>query len=239
MDADYPQPGSSRDLQTASRCSLFRQSQAAFATPSISDRIALALWSRRNRTARVLSREKRCKAHPQRSAVLFLRSGFRARIAKLRPYPAISREIQAVFSALQTVWRSRRDSNLKYSFAALSLGMSVSCRSQILPENSRNNLRSELCYQSGFDSPFIRARWANIMRFCDISLHLARRAHLLGSHVTARQGCSHKTKTFSRQATYRHCFDGFCRLVFSLKFHNTIITVRFKGGGMINLRWSA
>jgi hypothetical protein len=82
----------------------------------ISDRIAFALWSRRNRTARVPSREKRCKAHLQRSAGLFLRSGFRVTIAKLRPFPAISREIQAVFSALQTVWRREWDSNPRYPF---------------------------------------------------------------------------------------------------------------------------
>jgi hypothetical protein len=56
----------------------------------------------------VPSREKRCKAHLQHPAVHFLRSGFKARIAKLRPFLVISREIRADISALQTVWRSRQ-----------------------------------------------------------------------------------------------------------------------------------
>jgi hypothetical protein len=34
----------------------------------------------------------------------------RARVAELRPFPAIFRAIQADFSALQTVWRRGRDS---------------------------------------------------------------------------------------------------------------------------------
>ena len=104
------------------------QSQAAFATPSISDRIAFALWSRRNRTARVLAREKRCKAQHQHRTVHFLRSGFRARIAKLRRLLATSKEIEADFSPLQTVWRSKQDSNPRSGFAALSRHKSVSCR---------------------------------------------------------------------------------------------------------------
>jgi hypothetical protein len=48
--------------------------------------------------------------------VHFLWSGLRARIAKLRPFSAISRGIQADLSALQTVWRSKRDSNSRYGF---------------------------------------------------------------------------------------------------------------------------
>ena len=70
----------------------------------------------------------RSKAHLQHSAVHFLRSDFRARIGKVRPFLAISREIQEDFSALQTVWRREVDSNPRYGFATLSLDTSVSCR---------------------------------------------------------------------------------------------------------------
>jgi hypothetical protein len=52
---------------------------------------------------------------------------------KFRPFLAISVPIRAEFSALQTVWRSKRDSNPRSGFAALSLDMSVSCRLQNLP----------------------------------------------------------------------------------------------------------
>ena len=46
----------------------------------------------------------------------FLRSGLRGTIAKLRPFLANSGEIRADFSALQTVWRRARHSNLRYPF---------------------------------------------------------------------------------------------------------------------------
>ena len=48
--------------------------------------------------------------------------------AKLRRFRAISRVMQAAFSALQTAWRSERDSNPRYGFATLNLDVSVSCR---------------------------------------------------------------------------------------------------------------
>ena len=35
---------------------------------------------------------------------------------ELRPFPAIFREIQPGFSAMQTAWRSGDDSNPRYSF---------------------------------------------------------------------------------------------------------------------------
>src|ERR1039458_6157424 len=62
------------------------------------------------------SGEKGCKACWQQCAGDLLRSALRARVAELRPFPAISREIQADFSALQTVWRREGDSNPRYRF---------------------------------------------------------------------------------------------------------------------------
>ena len=104
------------------------------------------------------SREKRCKAHLGDCAVHFLRSGFRATVAKLRPFSAISSGLRADFSALQTVRRRGRDSNPRYVFAKLSLDMSVSCRQQNPTREFKPKPRSELCIQSGFDSPSIRTR---------------------------------------------------------------------------------
>ena len=43
-----------------------------------------------------------------------LRSGWRARVAELRPFPAISGATQADFSALKTAWRRGMDSNPRY-----------------------------------------------------------------------------------------------------------------------------
>jgi hypothetical protein len=68
------------------------------------------------------------KPCPRHRVSHFLQSGFRASIAKFRRFPAFLRGIQSDFSALQTVWRRGRDSNLRYSFVALSLDVSVSYR---------------------------------------------------------------------------------------------------------------
>jgi hypothetical protein len=67
------------------------------------------------------SREKGRKACQLQLVGHFLQSGLRARIAKFRPFPAILREIQADFSALQTVWRRGRHSNLRYGFEMAQL----------------------------------------------------------------------------------------------------------------------
>src|ERR1017187_5989229 len=53
-------------------------------------------------------REKGAKACLQDWAGHFLRSALRERFAQLRPIRAISQESRAVFSARQTVWRSRQ-----------------------------------------------------------------------------------------------------------------------------------
>src|ERR1039458_2056664 len=52
--------------------------------------------------------EKGAKACLQDWAGHFLRSALRERFAQLRPIRAISQELRAVFSARQTVWRSRQ-----------------------------------------------------------------------------------------------------------------------------------
>jgi hypothetical protein len=49
-------------------------------------------------------------------------------IAKYGHFLRISEEVGPTFSAVQTTWRRERDSNPRYSFAALSLDISVSCR---------------------------------------------------------------------------------------------------------------
>src|ERR1022692_3592223 len=61
-------------------------------------------------------REKGAKACLQDWAGHFLRSGLNVKDAELRPFLAILRAIQADFSALQTVWRSERDSNSRSGF---------------------------------------------------------------------------------------------------------------------------
>ena len=58
----------------------------------------------------------------------------------MRPFPAISRAIQAYFSALQTVWRRERDSNLRYRFWNAVKGHTCAtckgfCNNNIHPEN--------------------------------------------------------------------------------------------------------
>src|ERR1039458_10676522 len=53
-------------------------------------------------------REKGAKACLQDWAGHFLRSALRERFAQLRPIRAISQELRAVFSARQTLWRSRQ-----------------------------------------------------------------------------------------------------------------------------------
>jgi hypothetical protein len=60
----------------------------------------------------------------------FLRSSLRDKSAELRPFLAIFRGIQPNFSASQTAWRSKRDSNSQYLFEPLSADVSVSCRLQ-------------------------------------------------------------------------------------------------------------
>src|ERR1019366_3920428 len=52
--------------------------------------------------------EKGAKACLQDWAGHFLRSALRERFAQLRPIRAISQELRAVFSARQTLWRSRQ-----------------------------------------------------------------------------------------------------------------------------------
>ena len=101
------------------------QSQATFASSSVCDRIAFAWPSRRNRTAGVPSGEKARKACRQRRAGHSLWSGFKASFAKLRPFPAISRAIQADFSTLQTVWRREWDSRRPF---VTVLARSIRCR---------------------------------------------------------------------------------------------------------------
>src|ERR1017187_7264555 len=61
-------------------------------------------------------REKGAKACLQDWAGHFLRSALRERFAQLRPSRAISQELQAVFSAVQTAWRRERNSNPRYPF---------------------------------------------------------------------------------------------------------------------------
>src|ERR1017187_7931822 len=61
-------------------------------------------------------REKGAKACLQDWAGHFLRSALRERFAQLRPIRAISQELQAVFSARQTLWWREVDSNPRYRF---------------------------------------------------------------------------------------------------------------------------
>src|ERR1017187_9367439 len=61
-------------------------------------------------------REKGGKPCLQDLAGHFLRSALRERFTQLRPIRAISQELRAVFSALQTVWRREVDSNPRYRF---------------------------------------------------------------------------------------------------------------------------
>src|ERR1700722_8404954 len=49
------------------------------------------------------------------------------RIAKLRPFAAILRGIQADFFALQTIWRRECDTNLHYRLEFLSPDIVVTC----------------------------------------------------------------------------------------------------------------
>ena len=60
------------------------------------------------------SRENGGKAWLRRAAVQFLRSGLNPGIAELRPFPAILRGMQPIFSASQTDWRRGLDSNPRY-----------------------------------------------------------------------------------------------------------------------------
>jgi hypothetical protein len=64
----------------------------------------------------------------RRRGVHSLQSGFRGIIAKRGHFLRISEEEEPTFSAVQTAWRSERDSNLRSGFAALSLDVSVSYR---------------------------------------------------------------------------------------------------------------
>ena len=66
------------------------------------------------------------KARQNKSVRHFLQSGLKAIIANLRPFCAISREIQADFSAPQTAWRRERDSNPRYLFKSVSPDVVVS-----------------------------------------------------------------------------------------------------------------
>jgi hypothetical protein len=94
------------------------------------------------------SREKGCKACHQQLVERFLRSGFRARIAKYGHFSRISAQGDRNFSAFQTAWRREQDSNPRYGFAALSLDVSVSCRLQNTPQRiSCQNLTPGLCNQ--------------------------------------------------------------------------------------------
>jgi hypothetical protein len=70
----------------------------------------------RNRTAQMPFGEKGRKPGLQQLLRHFIRSGLKAKITKLRPFPAIFRALPADFSALQTVWRRGRNSNLRSPF---------------------------------------------------------------------------------------------------------------------------
>jgi hypothetical protein len=59
-----------------------------------------------------------------------LQSGFGEIIAKYGHFLRISEEEGPTFSAVQTAWRSKRDSNSQYLFEPLSAEVSVSCRIQ-------------------------------------------------------------------------------------------------------------
>jgi hypothetical protein len=80
------------------------------------------------------------------------------KIADWRPFPEDFRKCEVDFSALQTAC-GERDSNLRYSFATLTLDVSVCYRSQ----NPRREFRTKKPAsvprnQSYFDSPSIRIK---------------------------------------------------------------------------------
>src|ERR1039457_282152 len=110
-------------------------------------------------------REKGAKACLQDWAGHFLRSGLNVKDAELRPFPAISRAIQADFSALQTVWRRERDSNPRYGFSEPpSLDVSATCISFC---NSNIHSENLTCIEQSTSSPGFAARQtANARRWC-------------------------------------------------------------------------
>ena len=65
-------------------------------------------------------------------------------LKELRRFRAIVRTMRQDFSALQTVWRSERDSNPRSGFLTLSLDISVSCRWQNLSREFRTKTRLKL-----------------------------------------------------------------------------------------------
>jgi len=123
------------DPLTGARKSLLQksESQATFAKDSACDRQMFAYRLPASRTAHLCSRENRVVSAVRGqgspfSAVRLVEQESR-NMAVFRIFLGKSgRE----FSAVQTVWRRGRDSNLRYSFEALSLEVSVSYRLQTL-----------------------------------------------------------------------------------------------------------
>jgi hypothetical protein len=133
------------------------KSQLAMAESPASDRIAFALCPPRNRTAHVPSREKLGIYRSYFRAVRSLQSGLSTNNREILAYSRISAQSERNFSAVKTAWRRGKDSNPQYGFAALSLDVSAKLQiAKPYQRISQENPTSELCHQSGFDSPSIR-----------------------------------------------------------------------------------
>lgn len=97
-----------------------RRSQAIFRLNSPSDRITFALQHRKRGPAFCPPEKRLLKWRPGGYAVHFLWSHSMVKIAEFGRYTRFSAETQPFFSALQTAWRSERDSNPRYFFRETS-----------------------------------------------------------------------------------------------------------------------
>jgi hypothetical protein len=77
--------------------------------------------------------KKRMKACERSKAGHFLRCCFRTEVEELRRFSAIFRARRLDFSALQTVWRSERNSNSRYSFLNQQEPIRAGAASTIVP----------------------------------------------------------------------------------------------------------
>jgi hypothetical protein len=93
-----------------------RQSQVAFATSSVCDRIAFAWAESMKLDCHNALQRKRHERLLVRYSGTFSPVRFEMKVAQLRGFPALLRGVQPRFSATQTVWRRGGDSNPRYRF---------------------------------------------------------------------------------------------------------------------------
>ena len=144
-------------------------------------------------------REKGHKSRLEGKRLQFLQSGLRARFTKLRAFQAVFNGIQPNFSAVQTAWPRRKDSNPRYGFAVLSLDVSASCRWQ----NPTREFHPKTRHQGFAISPvsirhlFVRERRTSGDSVTKRATLQGSPSSLMGSQVTVCLSRSPKAKNLS------------------------------------------